>query len=62
MTTKQKAEFCKHLNYQFELKKGWHIIVSWEARNRLNRDDFIDFMTYLGWEKNLYGMLRYYDK
>jgi len=58
--SKQKAAECWNDGYQFEYKRGWHIKVSWQARERLSEQGFRDFMYKMGWERNLYGMLRYH--
>jgi len=60
LTSKQKAAKCRHAGYDFKYTKGWHVKVSWQARERLNKREFQDFMYEMGWERNLYGMLRYH--
>lgn len=60
LTSKQKADKCWNDGYDFQYKKGWHIKVSWQAREKINRKQFRDFMYEMGWERNLYGMLRYH--
>jgi len=60
LKSEQKAALCWKDGYDFEYKKGWHVKVSWQARESLNKQDFINFMYRMGWERNLYGMLRYH--
>ena len=58
MNEKQKATYCYNRGFKFDYKKGWHIVVSWQAKSALKEKEYVGFMKDLGWENNINGMLR----
>lgn len=51
-----KVMYYRLLGFEFEEKRGWHIVVGNQASNVLDYPTYIRFMNKLGWQSNLNGM------